>query len=111
MEQGHSWGVSTQTDTGSRRADEAPALPWPRDTLLFKAYGLAARDANSPATPRTVYEIGSRTLPDDSVQVVVFTNSDEIGPEPVAYDLARAVIGVAPTRRGAMDRPRAPRSH
>jgi hypothetical protein len=47
-------------------------------------------------------------LPDDSVQVVVFTNSDEIGPEPVAFDLARMVIGVAPTGRGAMDRPRAP---
>jgi CubicO group peptidase (beta-lactamase class C family) len=47
-------------------------------------------------------------LPDDSVQVVVFTNSDEVGPEPVAFDLARVVIGVAPTGRGAMDRPRAP---
>ena len=47
-------------------------------------------------------------LPSDSVQVVVFTNSDEIGPEPVAYDLARVAIGVAPTGRGAMDRPHAP---
>jgi CubicO group peptidase (beta-lactamase class C family) len=47
-------------------------------------------------------------LPDDSVQVVVFTNGDEVGPEPVAYDLARVVIGVAPTGRGAMDRPRTP---
>jgi CubicO group peptidase (beta-lactamase class C family) len=42
-------------------------------------------------------------LPDDSIQVVVFTNSDELGPEPVAYDLARVVIGAAPTGRGAMD--------
>src|SRR6185437_11622620 len=47
-------------------------------------------------------------LPNDSLQVVVFTNSDEIGPEPVAYDLARVVIGVAPTGRGAMDAARRP---
>jgi D-alanyl-D-alanine carboxypeptidase len=47
-------------------------------------------------------------LPDDSVQVVVFTNSDEFGPEPTAFDLARVVLGVAPTGMGAMDRPRKP---
>lgn len=47
-------------------------------------------------------------LPDDSLQVVVFTNSDEFGPEPMAFDLARAVLGVAPTGMGAMDRPRKP---
>jgi D-alanyl-D-alanine carboxypeptidase len=47
-------------------------------------------------------------LPDDSLLIVVFTNSDELGPEPVAFDLARVALGIAPNGFGAMDRPRKP---
>lgn len=44
-------------------------------------------------------------LPSDSVVVVVFTNSEGYRPEPLAFDLARLVVGYAPNGFGALDRP------
>jgi D-alanyl-D-alanine carboxypeptidase len=44
-------------------------------------------------------------LPRDSVGVVVFTNDQSATPQIIALDLARLVLGVPATGRGALDRP------
>jgi D-alanyl-D-alanine carboxypeptidase len=45
-------------------------------------------------------------LPKDSVAVVVFTNDDSATPQIITLELARLVLGITPTGRGALDRPR-----
>jgi CubicO group peptidase (beta-lactamase class C family) len=44
-------------------------------------------------------------LPKDAVAVVVLTNDDWATPQIVALDLARLVLGIPTTGRGALDRP------
>ena len=54
----------------------------------------------------TGFESAEIVLPRDSVTVVVFTNAESRYPltQPLAFDLARMVVGYSPNGFGALDR-------
>lgn len=85
------------------------------DTLLNGArlnygFGLGVGTMNGHPAVTHGGEINGFTsaqlyLPRDSVGVIVFTNDDSATPQIITFDLARLVLGIPPTGRGALDRP------